>query len=193
MRDAENSDLSAGRGAGVAAAAHRRDKIDRLCRYMARPAVATGRLELTAQGLARYTLKTPYRDGTTHVILRAACSVHSRRAGQEDRRHRAQPGRAAPGGVQARLRRFSVPGSCTYCGRLCPRPPAPRASHPDARISRSSNRLPDPSVAVAAGAGSPANGHTARISGFERPIRSPRDCSARKLATSGAGPVVPAP
>jgi hypothetical protein len=55
--------------AGVAAAAHQRDKVERLCRYIARPAVATGRLSLTAQGLVRYTLKTPYRDGTTHVIF----------------------------------------------------------------------------------------------------------------------------
>lgn len=55
--------------AGVSAAAHQRDKVERLCRYIARPAVATGRLALTAQGLVRYTLKTPYRDGTTHVIF----------------------------------------------------------------------------------------------------------------------------
>ncbi len=60
--------------AGVAAAAHQREKLERLCRYIARPAVATGRLALTAQGLVRYTLKTPYRDGTTHVmLLRASC------------------------------------------------------------------------------------------------------------------------
>jgi hypothetical protein len=55
--------------AGVAAAAHQRDKVERLCRYIARPAVATGRLALTAQGQVRYTLKTPYRDGTTHVMF----------------------------------------------------------------------------------------------------------------------------
>jgi len=55
--------------AGVSAAAHQRDKVERLCRYIARPAVATGRLSLTAQGLVRYTLKTPYRDGTTHVVF----------------------------------------------------------------------------------------------------------------------------
>jgi Putative transposase len=30
---------------------------------------ATDRLALTTQGLVRYTLKTPYRDGTTHVIF----------------------------------------------------------------------------------------------------------------------------
>jgi hypothetical protein len=55
--------------AGVAAAAHQRDKVERLCRYIARPAIATTRLALTAQGLVRYTLKTPYRDGTTHVMF----------------------------------------------------------------------------------------------------------------------------
>jgi len=55
--------------AGVAAGADERKKVERLCRYIARPAIATGRLSLTAQGQLRYTLKTPYRDGTTHVVF----------------------------------------------------------------------------------------------------------------------------
>ena len=55
--------------AGVAAKAHQRRKPERLCRYIARPAVATDRLVLTPQGYVRYTLKTRYRDGTTHIIL----------------------------------------------------------------------------------------------------------------------------
>ena len=55
--------------AGVAAKAHERDKLERLCRYIARPAVSEKRLSLTAQGKVRYALKTPYRDGTTHVIF----------------------------------------------------------------------------------------------------------------------------
>ena len=55
--------------AGVAAGADERKKVERLCRYIARPAIATGRLSLTAQGQVRYTLKTPYRDGTTHVVF----------------------------------------------------------------------------------------------------------------------------
>ena len=33
------------------------------------PAVFEKRLSLTAQGKVRYELKTPYRDGTTHVIF----------------------------------------------------------------------------------------------------------------------------
>ena len=40
-----------------------------LCRYITRPAVSNERLALTDCGHVRYTLKTPYRDGTTHVYL----------------------------------------------------------------------------------------------------------------------------
>ncbi len=42
---------------------------DPLCRYISRPAVSEKRLSLTANGQVRYQLKTPYRDGTTHVIF----------------------------------------------------------------------------------------------------------------------------
>ncbi len=55
--------------AGVAAKANQRDKLERLCRYITRPAVSEKRLSLTNQGKVRYELKTPYRDGTTHVIF----------------------------------------------------------------------------------------------------------------------------
>ncbi len=55
--------------AGVLAAAHEREKLERLCRYIARTPVALERLSLTPQGNIRYALKTPYRDGTTHVIF----------------------------------------------------------------------------------------------------------------------------
>jgi hypothetical protein len=54
---------------GVAAKARERDKLERLCRYITRPAVSEKRLSLTAHGKVRYELKTPYRDGTTHVIF----------------------------------------------------------------------------------------------------------------------------
>ena len=60
--------------AGVAAKAGERKKLERLCRYIARPAVSEQRLSLTDSGKVRYQLKTPYRDGTTHVmLLRASC------------------------------------------------------------------------------------------------------------------------
>jgi len=55
--------------AGVAVKACQRDKLERLCRYICRPPVSEKRLFLTARGDIGYTLKTPYRDGTTHVIF----------------------------------------------------------------------------------------------------------------------------
>jgi pyruvate/2-oxoglutarate dehydrogenase complex dihydrolipoamide acyltransferase (E2) component len=53
----------------VAARADQRDKLERLCRYISRPAVSEARLSLTPGGHVRYQLKTPYRDGTTHVLF----------------------------------------------------------------------------------------------------------------------------
>ena len=55
--------------AGVAARADERKKLERLCRYISRPAVSEKRLSLTPNGHVRYQLKTPYRDGTTYVIF----------------------------------------------------------------------------------------------------------------------------
>ena len=55
--------------AGVEVEPERRDTLERLCRYVSRPPVAEDRLALTASGHVRYRLKTPYRDGTTHIVL----------------------------------------------------------------------------------------------------------------------------
>ena len=55
--------------AGVMAEVHQRDKLERLCRYVSRPAVSEKRLALTSNGQVRYELKTPYRNGTTQVIF----------------------------------------------------------------------------------------------------------------------------
>jgi len=41
----------------------------RLARYVSRPPVSVERLTLTAQGQVRYRLKTPCRDGSTHIVL----------------------------------------------------------------------------------------------------------------------------
>jgi hypothetical protein len=55
--------------AGVAAQGSERDKLERLCRYISRSALSEKRLSLTSAGNIRYQLKTPYNDGTTHVIF----------------------------------------------------------------------------------------------------------------------------
>ncbi len=55
--------------AGVAAEAHEGQKLERLCRYIARPAISEKRLSISPQGRVRYQLKTPWRNGTTHVYI----------------------------------------------------------------------------------------------------------------------------
>jgi hypothetical protein len=55
--------------AGIGVEAEQREKLERLSRYVSRPPVSVERLDLTAQGQVRYRLKTPYRDGTTHIVL----------------------------------------------------------------------------------------------------------------------------
>ena len=55
--------------AGVATKANERAKLERLCRYITRPPVSTKRLSMTRNGRVRYELKTPWLNGTTHVIF----------------------------------------------------------------------------------------------------------------------------
>jgi hypothetical protein len=54
---------------GVATKANERMKLERLCRYITRPEVSAKRMSLTRNGQVRYELKTPWRNGTTHVIF----------------------------------------------------------------------------------------------------------------------------
>ena len=46
-----------------------RDALERLCRYIARPAVSNERLSVNDRGQIVYRLKHPFGDGTTHVVL----------------------------------------------------------------------------------------------------------------------------
>ena len=51
---------------GVATRTRKGKKLDRLCRYISRPAVSEKRLARTSRGMVRYEWKTPYRDGAIH-------------------------------------------------------------------------------------------------------------------------------
>ncbi len=46
-----------------------RKKIEKLCRYIARPAIALERLKVNLNGQVVYSLKKPYSDGTTHIVM----------------------------------------------------------------------------------------------------------------------------
>ncbi len=50
--------------------AHRRDRLERLCRYVARPPLAEERLSVNERtGKVMYGFRRPFRDGSTHVVL----------------------------------------------------------------------------------------------------------------------------
>jgi hypothetical protein len=55
--------------ANVAVPGRDRRRLERLCRYVARPPVATERLSRLADGRLLYRLKHRWRDGTTHVVF----------------------------------------------------------------------------------------------------------------------------
>ncbi len=50
-------------------AGNEREKIENLCRYIARPAVDLERLHLNQRDEVVYVLKKPYSDGTTHIVM----------------------------------------------------------------------------------------------------------------------------
>ena len=57
------------RHAGVRVAADDRDGLERLCRYMARPAVASGRVRVLSDGNVVYRVKSPRSAGATHRVM----------------------------------------------------------------------------------------------------------------------------
>jgi hypothetical protein len=55
--------------AGVATEAQERTKLEKICRYIARPAVAEGRLSQNLDGDVIYKFKKPWDDGTTAIKM----------------------------------------------------------------------------------------------------------------------------
>jgi hypothetical protein len=49
--------------------AYQRSRLERLCRYITLPPIATKRLSVDGRGRVVYQYKQPFRDGSTHVIL----------------------------------------------------------------------------------------------------------------------------
>ena len=49
--------------------AEERKSLEQLCRYITRPALASGRVQCNAAGQVVLKLKTPWHDGTTHLVM----------------------------------------------------------------------------------------------------------------------------
>ena len=52
-----------------AVALMKRKELERLCRYITRPAIANERLKRNRAGQVVLQLKSPWRDGTTHIVM----------------------------------------------------------------------------------------------------------------------------
>ncbi len=50
-------------------AAHDRRRLEQLCRYITRPALYDERVRLKAAGQVQHELKTPWRGGTTQLMM----------------------------------------------------------------------------------------------------------------------------
>ena len=55
--------------AGVSCKSYERKKLEHICRYISRPSLSEERLSVNNQGQVIYKLKTPYQNGTTHIVL----------------------------------------------------------------------------------------------------------------------------
>ncbi|MFN8794980.1 MAG: transposase [Betaproteobacteria bacterium] len=55
--------------AAVRVQAHDRKRLEQLCRYITRPSLSDERVQLNAAGQVELKLKTPWRDGTTHLVM----------------------------------------------------------------------------------------------------------------------------
>ena len=106
--------------AAVRCRAHQRKQLERLCRYITRPAIANERPKRNRAGQVVLQLKSPYRDGTTHVVIspleflqRLAALVplsqaasdslpwRARRARQTKGADRSKRARQRPGGLRS--------------------------------------------------------------------------------------------
>ncbi len=55
--------------AAVRVEARDRKRLEQLCRYITRPALSDERVQLNAAGQVELKLETPWRDGTTHLVM----------------------------------------------------------------------------------------------------------------------------
>jgi len=55
--------------AAVRCSAHQRKELERLCRYITRPAIANERLKRNRVGQVVLQLKSPWRDGCMHIVM----------------------------------------------------------------------------------------------------------------------------
>ena len=67
--------------AKVAVDGHDRKRLERICRYLGRPPIAQERLERLSDGRLKFTMKKPWRDGTTALVFESVLAGRARSPG----------------------------------------------------------------------------------------------------------------
>ena len=97
--------------AAVRVEAHDRKRLEQLCRYITRPALADERVQLNAAGQVDLKLKTPWRDGTTHLVMSPLEFMQRRSRDRPSWGRTHQLGPAAQAGVRSPNQLQLVPTS----------------------------------------------------------------------------------
>ena len=125
--------------AAVRCAADDRQALEQLCRYITRPALANERVQTNAAGQVVLKLKTPWPDGTTHLVM-SPLEFMQRLAALVPR-----PGCTSFGSMMCWHRMPSCARwwCCKRCRKRLRRPPRPRHP-PSARRVRGGLYAPPP-------------------------------------------------
>ena len=117
--------------------AHERDSLERLCRYIARPAVSNERLSVNGRGQVVYRLKHSFHDGTTagmqevgrsrcqsrggkHAVESDEVTARTRHLGRQSREEVERLKQAAPGILPPAA--FVPPCTAELAGAVAKRP-----------------------------------------------------------------------
>jgi hypothetical protein len=124
--------------AAVAVPARDRRRLERLCRYVARPPLANDRLEQHPDGRLTLRLKTRWRDGTTHILMERSELIE-----------RLVPLIPAPRAHQVRYHGILAPGASQRDWVVpAASPGAEGATHDRAAPIRTSAEMPGPGNAA---------------------------------------------
>ena len=97
--------------AAVSCQSYQRERLERLCRYVTRPAICLDRLTVRSDGKIQYELKNPFSDGTTHILF-SPLDFLSKLAALVPRPRHNLVRYHGVFGPNARIRKFVVPSKC---------------------------------------------------------------------------------
>ncbi len=164
--------------AGVRVAAHDRARLELLCRYLLRPPISNDRLSRGPDGRVALRLKTPYRDGTTHLLFDPVELVEKLAALVP----RPNKNLSSTTACSRATRRSAIAPSCTAATSR------KTHGHPHPRGPAAARTLPGPTSCGTPSATTSSNAPAAETACASSRASSPARSRARSSATSAFSP-----